>query len=227
VTAADIAAGIWERKYGAGHRQLYPWDMVVSFVFRHAPRDRARAEVHILEVGCGTASNLWFAAREGFSVAGIDASAAAIDAARERFNADGLSGDLRVGSFTELPFPDASFDLVIDRGAITCVGLDSGRRAVAEAKRVLRSGGFFLFNPYTVTHSSAAAGTRDPDGLTHDIRGGTLIDVGPICFYDRPDIDQTLGDGWIVRSLIQVEHRDLVGYAADVHAEWRVIAERR
>ena len=166
MTAADIAAGIWERKNGAGHRQLYPWDMVVSFVFRHAPRDRARADVHILEVGCGTASNLWFAAREGFSVAGIDASAAAIAAARERFNADGLSGDLRVGSFTELPFPDASFDLVIDRGAITCVGLGAGRRAVTEAKRVLRSGGFFLLsNPYAVSHSSAAAGRRDPDGL--------------------------------------------------------------
>ena len=99
---------IWEKEiYGQG-RQLgrYPYDAVVSFVFRYAPRDRERSAVRILEIGCGAGNNLWFAAREGFSVTGIDGSATAIDYARKRFAEEGLSGDLRVGDFTALPFED-------------------------------------------------------------------------------------------------------------------------
>jgi 2-polyprenyl-3-methyl-5-hydroxy-6-metoxy-1,4-benzoquinol methylase len=76
---------IWEEKYSAGHAQRYPWDPVVTFIFRNAPRDRPRSEVRILEVGCGTASNLWFAAREGFNVAGVDGGESAIAYAKQRF----------------------------------------------------------------------------------------------------------------------------------------------
>ena len=89
----------WEDAYRNGHRQAYPWDAVVSFVMRNAPRDRPRDQVRILEVGCGTASNLWFASREGFNVSGIDISSDAIQFARTWFEREGLKGDLREGSF--------------------------------------------------------------------------------------------------------------------------------
>jgi len=58
----------WEQQiYGQGaHLNLYPFDVVVTFVFRNAPRDRPRSEVRIVEIGCGAGNNLWFAAREGF-----------------------------------------------------------------------------------------------------------------------------------------------------------------
>jgi len=225
---AEATAEIWEHKYSAGHRQLYPWDMVVSFVFRYAPRDRLRADVRVLEVGCGTGSNLWFAAREGFSVAGIDCSESAISFARRRFDADGLSGDLRVGRLTDLAFADQSFDLVIDRGAITCVGFSAGRRAVNEAARVLRSGGFFLFNPYAATHSSAAAKKRDADGLIHEITEGTLTNTGSVCFYGHEDVERAFGGGqWVTHSFIYVEQRNIVSVRPDVHAEWRVIVSRK
>ena len=104
---------VWEEKYSQGHSERYPWDHVVSFVFRNYPRHKLRKDVKILEVGCGTGSNLWFAAREGFQVAGIDASPSAIAYAQQRFAADGLTGDLRQGDFTELPHESNSFDLAL------------------------------------------------------------------------------------------------------------------
>jgi SAM-dependent methyltransferase len=217
----------WERYYSAGRGQLYPWDSVVAFVFRNAARDRPRSDVRILEVGCGSGSNLWFAAREGFSVAGIDRSASAIAAARQRFEVDRLAGDLRVGSFLELPFPDATFDLAIDRGAITCVGLTDGRRAIAEINRVVRSGGVFLFTPFAWNHFYADSGTRDTDGLVHGISRGDVVGLGPICFYRREDIEDALQPGWSIRSLIHIEQRDYAANPHDIDAEWRVIATRK
>ena len=33
---------VWEKKYSKGHKQLYPWDAVVSFVFKNVPKNRSR-----------------------------------------------------------------------------------------------------------------------------------------------------------------------------------------
>lgn len=218
---------IWEQKYAAGHAQRYPWDAVVSFVFRNAPRERPRSEVRILEVGCGTASNLWFAAREGFSVAGVDASASAIATARQRFAAEGLDGDLRVGDFTQLAFDADSFDCVIDRASLTCCGGTALRQALAEVHRVLRPGGRLFFNPYADNHSSARAGRAIGDGLTGDITGGTLVGVGQLHFVGRREIDELFADGWILRQVERLELADMLGPQGGLHAEWRVIAEKQ
>ena len=173
---------IWEEKYASGHAQNYPWDLVVSFIFRNAPRDRPRSEVHILEVGFGTAPNLWFAAREGFAVSGIEGSLSAVEFAQKRFANDGLVGDLRVGDFTQLPFEDGSFDIVIDRCSLVCVGQVAQEKAVSEIHRCLRKGGRFLHNAYGDSHSSFRAGELGQDGLITNINGGTLIGVGQLHF---------------------------------------------
>ncbi len=83
---------IWEKKiYGQGqHLNRYPFENVVTFICRNYPRDKERKEINVLEVGCGSGNNLWFAAREGFSVTGIDDSKSAINYAKERFKNENL-----------------------------------------------------------------------------------------------------------------------------------------
>jgi SAM-dependent methyltransferase len=217
---------IWEDKYSSGHSQRYPWDIVVSFVYRHYPRSKARGEIEILEVGCGTASNLWFAAREGFKVTGIDASPSAIAYAKKRFSEEGLSGEFEIGDFSSLPFESGRYDLVIDRAAITCCGLTAARRVVEEVRRVLITGGVFLFNPYSKNHDSYRAGRRIEDGLTVDISAGTLVDFGQICFYERSDIDTLFQKDWEHISLKHVEIREEMEQEHPVHAEWQVITKK-
>lgn len=217
---------IWEVKYSRGHAQRYPWDFVVSFVFRYAPRHKARNEAAILEVGCGTGANLWFAAREGFQVAGIDASASAINYARKRFLEENLKGDFRVGDYSELPFEDHAFDMVIDRGAIVCTGLSTAKKTVAAIHRVLKKGGMFLFNPYSEQHSSYSAGKKAADNLTVDISAGTLIGAGQISFYSRQQIDRLLSRGWDLASVQHLEIREELNPQKMIHAEWRIIAKK-
>ncbi len=216
---------VWEEKYAAGHAQRAPWDAVVSFVFRNAPRNVPREQVRILEVGCGTASNLWFAAREGFSVVGVEASASAIETARTRFAQDKLRGDLHQADFTQLPIGESSCDLVVDRGAITCVGLSAATKALAEVRRVLKPGGRFFFNPYSDRHSSAASGVRGVEGITSEISEGSMVGVGQIAFYGRSTLLDIL-TGWRILSLEHVAMSNELAPQHLVHAEWRVVAEK-
>lgn len=217
---------IWENDiYSQGkHLNLYPYDSVVSFVFRHAPRDRERKEVKILEIGCGAGNNLWFAAREGFSVSGVDGSASAIEFAKRRFRGEKLEADLRVGDFTRLPFGDAGFDMVIERGSLVCVGFSAARRAVQEVYRVLKPGGFFFSNPYSNRDSSAHSGQDMGDGLHHRISEGLLTGVGPLCFYEARDVLGLFAAGWNFKSVQHAENGEL--FETMRHAEWRVVLER-
>ena len=115
---------------------------------------------------------------------------------------------------------------VIDRSAINCVRLSAEHRAVSEVRRVLKRNGKFLFNPYSDRHASAAAGQRGADGLPTDIRGGTLVGVGGVCFYSRGDVLDVLGEGWTVESM---EHCEIVDEQASGemrHANWRVFARK-
>jgi SAM-dependent methyltransferase len=102
-----------------------------------------------LEVGCGPGTNLWFLAREGFRIAGIDGSAVAIASARERLRVEGmneqlLQADFEVGNFALLPWNDSSFDAVIDIQAISHNTAPAIQSVIAEIRRVLKRGDGFL-----------------------------------------------------------------------------------
>ena len=174
---------VWEEKYSHGHQQRYPWDAIVSFVYR-ASKNKEHKEVSILEVGCGTGGNLWFAAREGFQVFGIDGSDSAIQQAQRRFLEEGLTGQFRVGDLAVLPFEPNSFDIVIDRGAITCVGYEHSQKSIQAIFQVLKPGGQFFFSPYATDHSSFKDADRLENGLCQ-IKSGSLMGFGQLCFYDR------------------------------------------
>ena len=219
---------LWETRYrdNPAYRNRYPWSSIVTFVFRHAPHDRARADIGILELGCGNGANLWFAAREGFRVAGVDGSATAIAAAKEWFAAERLAGDLRVGDYCALPFGDATFDLVIDRAALSFASRADAGRAVREAWRVLRPGGYLHFNPYS-KRSTSFYRPSDPDGLVRDIRVGTVTGGSAAQFYDEQYLRGMFDMGWRVHSLRHVEDAELKSEGQRVHAEWVLVAQKQ
>jgi len=218
---------IWEGIYSEGRAlNRYPFDTIVQFIYRNYSRAKPRAETKILEIGCGAGNNLWFAAREGFTVYGIDGSPSAIEYARKRFTEDGLKGDLRLADFIRLPFEANTFDFVLDRAALTCSMTADAAKTIAEVRRVLLPGGKFFFNPYSDRHSSMVSGKPGADGRTEDICGGTLTGIGGVRFYGKREILGMFRAGWKVVGLRHVEFMEELQPPYDCHAEWILIAEK-
>jgi ubiquinone/menaquinone biosynthesis C-methylase UbiE len=94
----------------------------------------------ILEVGVGMgADHLEWAKSKPARLVGLDFSAHAIDLTRQRFALAGLESELIVGDAEDLPFPDASFDIVYSWGVLHHT--PDTQEAVRQVYRVLRPGG--------------------------------------------------------------------------------------
>jgi SAM-dependent methyltransferase len=93
----------------------------------------------VLDIACGSGTAALVAARRYCEVAGIDYVPALIERARRRAAADGLEVDFRVGDAQALPFPDASFDVVLSVYGVQFA--PDQMRAAAEMLRVCRPGG--------------------------------------------------------------------------------------
>ncbi|MCS6899532.1 MAG: methyltransferase domain-containing protein [Myxococcales bacterium] len=99
----------------------------------------------VLEAGCGTGLLLERIAEFAARAEGFDLSPGMLEKARER----GLS--VREGSLTEIPFPDASFDVVCSFKVLAHV--PDIRKALTEMARVTRPDGVVLaefYNPYSL-----------------------------------------------------------------------------
>lgn len=100
----------------------------------------------VLDLGCGTGTNLIHLARLGWQAAGVDFVPAAIARARHKARQAGVSLDLRVGDVTKLTGLDGPFDLALDLGCFHGLGPAERAAYLDEVARVLASGGiWFLY----------------------------------------------------------------------------------
>jgi ubiquinone/menaquinone biosynthesis C-methylase UbiE len=101
--------------------------------------------LRILEIGCGGGVALpVIAARcRPARLVAIDIDRGLLARATERVRARGVAADLVRADVRAMPFPEASFDLVIDFG--TCFHIARGADALREIHRVLRPGGLVAY----------------------------------------------------------------------------------
>jgi SAM-dependent methyltransferase len=114
-------------------------DLVAVALRRHAGH---LARPRLLDAGCGTGGGLqrWRRALPSAACYGMDLSADAIRSCL-------LRGDRRVAraAIEALPFPDASFDVVVSLDVLSMSAVDEGR-AADEIRRVLRPEGTLILN---------------------------------------------------------------------------------
>jgi SAM-dependent methyltransferase len=89
----------------------------------------------LLDAGCGSGQAIADAASRGATVTGVDATPELLDIARQRTP----TADLRAGDIEQLPFGDASFDVVTAFNSIQYAADPAA--AISELARVCRPGG--------------------------------------------------------------------------------------
>jgi len=174
----------------------YPPEDVVRFIARRFFAAPERKTVHILEIGCGPGANIWFMAREGFTVHGIDGSAVAIEQATQRLLSENLAADLRVGDAMNLPWPEASFDAVIDVECIYANSLPDSQRIIAESLRVLKPGGDFFSKTFATGTTGEGSGTQipgEPNTWQNLTAGAFNSGYGIVRFTDESEIPNLYG----------------------------------
>ena len=120
-------------------RTMSRWDKLLFGGGREWVCSHARGDV--LEIAIGTGRNLPHYPAE-VRLTAIELSPEMLKIARKRAADLGREVDLREGNAEALNFPDASFDTVVCTFALCTIPDD--RKAVAEAKRVLKPGGRFV-----------------------------------------------------------------------------------
>ena len=101
--------------------------------------------MHVLDVGCGTGTNLLLYHEAGCNVFGIDLSPAMVGVAQKKL---GDRAEIRIGDASKMPYSDDSFDLVT--GVFTLHEMPNQIRpaVIDEMTRVVKHGGRILLIDY-------------------------------------------------------------------------------
>ncbi|HEU0175709.1 MAG TPA: class I SAM-dependent methyltransferase [Blastocatellia bacterium] len=124
-----------------------------------------------LDIGCGEGHNTRLLAKRRALVTAIDISEVFIAHAKQAEEQEPLGIDYRVASAVGLPFAEGVFDFAT--AFMSLMDIPETDRAIAEAHRVLKPGGFLQFS---ITHpcfdTPRRRNLRDENGLTYAIEVG-------------------------------------------------------
>jgi SAM-dependent methyltransferase len=179
----------------------------------------------VLDVACGAAHVAEQVAPHVRQVVGVDLTPALLDLGAERLRGQGVSNVLlQLGDAAELPFVDASFDLVVCRSALH--HFPHPAEPVSEMARVCRPGGRVVVADLVAPAAAVRADFDDVHRLLDPSHAGVLLEgeladllaatVGPLCYADTPDpatlpIDLVLTDASDRDAVLSALHGELGG----------------
>lgn len=136
----EANAEVWTRLVRAGH-DVYRDKLNTPAMLAMLPPVAGLAG---LDIGCGEGENTRQVARLGARMHAIDIAPTFIRHASEVETETPLGIEYRVGDGMNLPYPEATFDFAT--AFMSMMDMPDQARALGEAQRVLRPGGFLQFS---------------------------------------------------------------------------------
>ncbi|KAF3323764.1 Endothelin-converting enzyme 2 [Carex littledalei] len=115
----------WEERFSS--EEHYEWLKDYSH-FRHLLTPLLSPSLSVLELGCGNSRLSEELRQEGVAdITCIDLASAAVERMKQRLSDKGISGiKVLVADMLDLPFEPETFDLVIEKGTMDVLFVDSG-----------------------------------------------------------------------------------------------------
>ena len=137
------------------------------------------ADTRVLEVACNMGTTMVaLAEAHGCRITGLDMNPKALEKARANIAAHGLNDviDVLEGNAMALPFPDATFDVVINEAMLTMLPRENKAKAVAEYFRVMKPGGVLLTHDVALRTTDEAEAAELRAGISRAIN----VNVDPL-----------------------------------------------
>jgi ubiquinone/menaquinone biosynthesis C-methylase UbiE len=115
-------------------------DHVMKFLSTGAP---GGSSLDVADIGCGAGAQSMTWAELGHRVHALDVNEQLVQLGRERSSTAGFEIDFRVGSATNLPWPDKSMDVCLALELLEHV--EDWEKCLTEFTRILRVGGWLFF----------------------------------------------------------------------------------
>lgn len=209
----------WEEVFSNQEWGKYPPIELVRFVAKNFYRFSDRKSIKILELGSGPGPNLWYMAREGFCVYGIEGSQSACENAYGRLSAEGLQnniGEIKSGDYFEKldEFPDNYFDAIIDIESLYCNPYERTREIVLKSFHKLKTGG----KMFSMTFANKEWLSDNEDIAYHAINSPEIR--GYFRYTTREDIDTIYKNS--LNKIETIEMLELHGSNGKSRKEWLI-----
>ena len=179
----------WEGVFRAREWGRYPPEELVRFIGGNYFSAPDRGRVRFLEIGSGAGANVWFLAREGFDVHGIDGSPSAIQQATARMRQERCTATLAVADAIDVAetYPAEYFDAIIDIACLQCHDVPTMRRIVENARGLLKPAGRFFSMLLAAGSFGDGIGAQIDRGTYSSVKTGPLKGLGTSHFSTLRD----------------------------------------
>lgn len=132
-------------------RHLYPTEWVIRTMLGNYPELKLDKSFYaggsILDLGFGDGRNMSLLNNCGLKISGVEITEETVELGKKSMDSLQIQADLRVGSNTNIPFMDASFDYILASSSCYYVdGAASFDDNMKEITRVLKNRGSFMAN---------------------------------------------------------------------------------
>jgi SAM-dependent methyltransferase len=219
---------IWEDIFKTRAWGKYPPLPLVRFIARNFYHMPDRKLLRMLEIGSGPGANLWYMAREGFLVHGIEGSATANAQALQYLEREKLAdrvGFLKTGDYCEIlhTLPDNYFHAIIDVESLYCNTFAASRAVVEIAVQKLKPGG----KMFSMTFAEGTWGMDGPEVDYH----ATLPQEGPLAGdgFSRYVSEADIGKLYLTENtqITNIERHDRHLANQKTVREWVIEIERK
>lgn len=180
---------LWEQIFKSKEWGKYPGEPFIRFI-AHNFYHLQRSNIYIFELGLGTGANLWYLAREGFKVGGIEYSKVGIERFKNRLKDDNLLNslqDIYEGDYEEqlTRLKDDSLDCIFESASFMCNDIIKTKRVIKIAYKKLKLGGkFFSTGPVRTTGQIDFSANA-----MQELTSGPYANTGKVRFATQNDLE--------------------------------------
>ncbi|MEO8706957.1 MAG: class I SAM-dependent methyltransferase [Kofleriaceae bacterium] len=211
----------------------------IAYWLRDRPAPAIDRPLHFLEMGCGAGPTLVWLAQKGIHVSGVDIATNALELARQNLARNGYTdriGTIAEASVTTTPFPDGSFDGIIESCVFQHLPRETRTAAFREVARLLRPGGLFVCHVLADSHSTFQRmhdrQLADDPGSLQLADGSSkihLTNIGLAHFFSRAEFTHLLPGFSVVDPCLTTYYLPRAeakkrGYDEYLQAMWTVVA---